>query len=70
MRTQKENTYNAYKLFKWDNIVFTFILYINNKCCYEDFSCILSCVFLNNEEHVCIKIYLSFYSRKGHTVCC
>ena len=25
---------------------------------------------MNNEEHVYIKIYLSFYSRKGHTVCC
>ena len=29
-----------------------------------------SYVFMNNEEHVYIKIYHSFYSRKGNTVCC
>ena len=32
--------------------------------------CIHSCVFMNNDEHVHIKIYLSFYSWKGPTVCC
>ena len=34
------------------------------------YSCIPSCVFMNNEEHVYIKIYLSFYSRKGPTFYC